>query len=242
MKINYYYFGKQCPIIEDTLRQWKNDVKMNCFDISEDFALAKQKKMYFPFLIECNNKRYFAPFTQDTLTLIKEGKREEPYIVPLGKEVREGTITPLTQNNIRKVKGICTLNGCAEDCIRKAIFLQKHQDIYGFIHEYEGEVVAGVEYMPSTMIPYDIVRDKKTAFITCLYSPYNEFDYRSTVLKELEIYLKDKYDDVLIISDERSNFPNGTLPFFLKRGYIDQGVVDVEEGYCRLHLLRKRLK
>lgn len=36
-------------------------------------------------------------------------------------------------------------------------------------------------------------------------------------------------------------FPNGTLDWFPAQGYRNEGLLSVEPGYCRLHLVSKRL-
>lgn len=241
MKINFYYFGKQCPIIEETLHLYKDDKNIKCIDVSEDFALAKQKKMFFPFLSECEDKRYFSPLNRDLYALIEKQEKETPYIRDLSNMQREGELIPLTIDTISLCKEVCSLHGCTQACINKGKFLSKYQEVYGFLHKYNNEVVAGVEYLPSIVVPYDIPKNEESALITCLYSPYFDYDYRSVPLNKLEEYLKGKYQFLYVISDEDSYFPNGTLSFFINKGYDDLGILSKEEGYCTLHLLRKEL-
>lgn len=105
----------------------------------------------------------------------------------------------------------------------------------------ELEEKVGVEFMPSLLVPYEIPKDKKTAFITCVYLSDDKYDYKSAPLRKLEEYLRSTYDRVLVISDETGVFPNGNKAFFEKNGYTDNGIISHEEGYCTLHLMSKSL-
>lgn len=81
--------------------------------------------------------------------------------------------------------------------------------------------------MPSILVPYAIPKDKKAAFITCVYLSSDQYDYKSVPLRQLEKYLCDTYNKILVISDEN--------------GYVDNGVISREENYCTLHLMSKSL-
>jgi hypothetical protein len=90
-------------------------------------------------------------------------------------------------------------------------------------------------------VPYDIPRSNYYAFITCIYHSSTEFDYKSYPLGELERYLSGSYSKVYAITDEVGTFPNGNLEWFLQKGYQDEGIIAEEEGYCRLHIVGKKL-
>ena len=136
----------------------------------------------------------------------------------------------------------CTLNNCLASCLKKREFLSSLCDnFYGYLHLDNERVVGGAEYVPSLHVPYDIPKDEKTAFLTCIYHSSSEFDYKSYPLEKLEQRLAEKYEKIIAISDETGTFPNGNLQWFLDNGYEDKGVIGVEEGYCRLHLVGKTL-
>ena len=68
-----------------------------------------------------------------------------------------------------------------------------------------------------------------------------DVDAKTAPLQALENHLKDKYKKVIVISDEKGNFPNGDISFFIQNGYLDCGIV-LKEDYCVLHLMEKYLK
>lgn len=153
------------------------------------------------------------------------------------------SIIPLTNRNCH-IASQCS-GGCnADSSKRKASFLQQSkQEIYGFLNiDKDNHLLGGVEYIPTMLVPYDIPKNKDSAFITCIYNCDNTYDYKSKPLQELENYLCKEYKDIYVISDEDSTFPNGNLEFFIRNGYKDLGVVSEEINYCKLHLLRKVLK
>lgn len=152
-------------------------------------------------------------------------------------------IVPLTDMNCH-IASQCS-GGCNVDSgKRKASFLhQSNQDIYGFLNvDNENYLLGGVEYLPTMLVPYDIPKHKESAFITCIYNCDDSYDYKSKPLEELENYLCKEYKEIYVISDEESTFPNGNLEFFLRNKYEDLGMVSEENKYCKLHLLRKVLK
>ena len=113
---------------------------------------------------------------------------------------------------------------------------------YGFIHKDEsGHLIGGAEYLPSIIVPYDILHDVNTAFITCVYMSDSEWDYKTAPLQALEHYLSGQYKKVIAIADENGIFPNGDLKFFLRNGYRDEGIVYEDINYCSLHLVSKQL-
>jgi hypothetical protein len=249
MKIDFYYWGYQCPIIYEMIKFLKSlkssfyEIKL--FDISNDFETAKRMKMFFPFLTVFDNTiRYRSPlfFAAEE---IKKGiiPKEKPYIPKISFEKMEGNIKKLNSESIKEVLKCCTMTGCEEACEKKAEFLKGIEgDFFGYIHFQNNKIVGGVEFIPSTAVPYDIPKNSDTAFLSCLYNSSTEKDVRIYPLEKLEKELSKKYKEVIAITDEESVFPNGNLKWFIKNGYKDNGVISIEEGYAKLHLVSKTLK
>ncbi len=137
----------------------------------------------------------------------------------------------------------CTGRNCETACRKKVKFLSKCCDdgIFGYINVENGKLLGGAEYVPSAFAPYDIPKDEKTAFLTCAYLSSREHDYKTAPLQALEKHLKRRYERLLAISGEAEVFPNGDLRWFLDQGFRDKGIVSVEAGYRKLHLVSKAL-
>jgi hypothetical protein len=248
MRIDFYYWGTQCPIIEETillLKKFKGKVDWYLHDITDDQLIANQQKMFFPFLTVVDEKhRYRGPISEKLLNNFLEGKlgEEKPYIIPLAKEIYEGNIIPLTMENIAMISHGCTMSQCKGACRKKGKFLSSYCDgVFGFINVKDNKVLGGVEYLPSLVVPYNIPRDKDVAFLTCVYHSSSEYDFKSTPLKVLENYLKTRYNKILVITDEQGTFPNGNLNWFIDQGYQDEYILSEEQNYCKLHLMSKIL-
>lgn len=247
-KIDFYYWGYQCPInseILNLLDEFKDRFDISTYNIEKDFDLAKKQKMFFPFLtVVDGSERYKAPIHRNFLDKLFNGEKnvELPYIIEHGTKLYKANIIPLTKNNISLVSSKCTLANSCEFCIKKADFLSKYCDeVFGFINVEDEKVLGGVEYVPTTIVPYDIPKSDDFAFLTCLYHSSTEYDYKHYPFIELEKYLKNKYRRIFAITDEVGTFPNGDLKWFLDHGFIDEGVIAIEENYCKLHLVYKDL-
>ncbi|HEX3078107.1 MAG TPA: hypothetical protein VHQ24_14700 [Lachnospiraceae bacterium] len=248
MRIDFYYWGMQCPIHQemlDLLDEFSNQFTIKIYNIEDNYSLARKMNMFYPFLTVVDGRyKFFAPIMRGFLEQLVNGviNMEKPYIIPLANKVYKGDIIPLTSENISLLSEKCTMSCSEVNCAKKADFLSKYCDgIYGYANIKEGTLVGGAEYIPSIYVPYDIPRSKEYAFITCIYHSSAEFDYKSYPLGELERYLSSSYSKVYAITDEVGTFPNGNLEWFLQQGYQDEGIIAVEEGYCRLHLVSKKL-
>ncbi len=227
------------------LEEYKDTIDVHCYDISKDPALAKEMKMFFPTLIVLDgNRRYYSPLRKSFLDAVAKGSypEETPYLPQVGAEFVEEIIEPLTLDQIEDACACCG-NPTNNNCKNKENFLRTFsQDIYGYIHkDKKGNLLGGVEYLPSEKVPYDIPHEKDTAFLTCLYITDTQYDYKSAPLKRTEDYLQGQYKRIVAITDEVGIFPNGNLEFFLKHGYVDMGIVFEDPTYCRLHLVSKIL-
>ena len=247
LRIDFYYWGMQCPLNHEMvklLEQFKDDFNIVLHDVDKNAELVVQQRMFFPFLTVVDNKmRFFSPITRQFLMQLLNGEviEEKPYIIQLARERYKGEIVPLTRENIH-VAGKCTGREHATACRMKVDFLSNHFDgIYGYLNIENGDLLGGAEYIPSKLVPYNVPKDDKYAFLTCLYLSSSNYDYKALPLQALEVHLKKHYDKIIAISDELGVFPNGNLKWFLEQGYQDEGIISVEHNYCTLHLVSKYL-
>ncbi len=249
MDLDFYFWGFQCPLnnrVINILKGYEDKININYYDVSNDFDSANKMKMYFPTLIVVNKKyRYFSPMIKTQfLSRLCSGEypKEIPYRPKHGVIEKNVNILPLTMDNL-KVACKCTGQNCSEYRIKKERFLRKsNTKVFGYINvDHDNCLLGGAEYMPSVIVPYPIPQNKDSAYITCVYTTDSYYDYKSGPLKKLENYLKNQYNKVLVISDEKGTFPNGDLNFFLRNGYEDCGIISKEKDYCTLHLLSKTI-
>ena len=246
MRIDFYYWSYQCPLNGEMLQLLKE--YQDKFDIYyHDISIKKEKtqdlKMYFPTLTVVDEKyKYFSPLTKEFLNQLYYGDYpiEKPYQPHFYRNEYHVDISPIVSDNI-DIAGLCTGKKCTY-CHEKKDFLNNFDiSIYGYINHEGKKLLGGAEYVPSLIVPYDIPKGEEIAFITCIYSPYVDVDAKTAPLQALENHLKDKYKKVIVISDEKGNFPTGDISFFIQNGYLDCGIV-LKEDYCVLHLMEKYLK
>lgn len=247
-RLDFYYWGAMCPLNMEMLAlldEYRDRLNIVRHDISGAPGLAKEMRMYYPTLTVVDGKtRYYSPLSAALLDRLCRGglPREKPYVPELGTVERAGKIIPLTAAS-RYLAGQCTGRMCVHGCDCKAGALaEQGLPVFGFLNVEGKRLLGGAEFVPSELVPYDIPKDPRTAFLTCVYLSDGEYDVKSPPLRALEQYLSGQYRDVLVISDERGVFPNGDLAFFTRNGYTDWGVVAREPGYCTLHLMGKRLE
>ena len=113
--------------------------------------------------------------------------------------------------------------------VKKEFFKKAPGEIYGYLHKaQDNQLLGGVEYLPSIMIPYPVPHEEETAFNTCIYCLDPKYDYKSAPLRELENFLKQDYRRIIVVTDEEGVFPNGNMDFFLKHGYVDEGIIFID--------------
>lgn len=246
MKIDFYYWGNICPITDEMIElfnKYNDNFFVELHDISDDWDLAKNHEIYFPFLtIIDDTRRFYSPISDNFIQELMSGKIpiEKPYLPKLGGNIYYGKIEPINKENY-ELASLCTGRTKCKGCNSKIKMYQDNlEDIFGFVNIKDNELVGGAEFFPSIKVPYNIPKAKDIAFITCVYSSDEYFDYKTKPLEELEKYLSKKYTKVIVISDEKGVFPNGDLDFFKRNGYIDEKVI-FEDAYCKLHLLWKKL-
>lgn len=247
LKIDFYYWDMQCPINYEMLRlleKYNKLFEITFHNVKDNFVIAKQQKLFFPTLTVVDGvKRYFSPISERFLESLLKNQYpvEKPFILKHGREKYTGEIKALTEETIG-IAGMCTGRNCSENCQKKHDLLRDYCfDIFGFINVEGEQLLGGVEYVPSMIVPYDVPKDDDVAFLTCVYRSSERYDYKSAPLEALEGYLKGKYSRIISISDENGTFPNGDLKWFLDNGFRDEGVISSEPGYCKLHLVSKNI-
>lgn len=244
MKLAFYYWGMQCPINGYTLallERYQDRLEIVTEDITGKPERAKALGMFYPTLTVVEGKRYFAPLRPAMLEAFTRGEfpEEKPYCPPLSEKTITGRLEYLTRE---KLAIACQCTGMDRGPCGKEVWLDRcGQTVFGVLNLEGARLLGGAEYLPSLLVPYDVPKGERIAFLTCLYCSSPEGDYKSGPLAELERYLARQYRYLEVISDELGVFPNGNLSFFLKRGYQYMGFLREEPGYCRLHLLRKTL-
>lgn len=247
MKIDFYYWNAMCPLNLEMLSlidEYNSRIDIHTYDISDRPDLAKKLKMYYPTLTVVDERfRFFSPIRRNFFESVckEELPKEVPFRPALGRQPYCGTILPITGENY-SIAGRCVGHPDCKGCRSKTEYLKKAGlSVFGFMNTQDGELLGGVEYIPSLLVPYPIPHHDRTAFITCVYLSDKTYDYKAAPLAELEQYLTGQYNRLLVISDEKGTFPNGDLEFFLQHGYTDLGITAEEGEYCRLHLLEKYL-
>lgn len=248
MTIDFYYWGAACPLNVEMLallEEYRGRLEVASHDIGTDFGLAGRLNMFYPTLTVVNDRfRFFSPIGRAFLECLCRGELpvEKPYRPVLGRVPRVGKILPITSESY-ELASVCVGHAGCSGCPEKVRFLRRMGlELFGFMNVVEGRMVGGAEYVPSICVPYPIPREEGQALITCVYLSDGVYDYKSAPLEALERYLAEQYESALVISDEQGVFPNGDLGFFKRHGYEDLGIVAREEGYCTLHLLKKRLR
>lgn len=244
MKVELYYWGMQCPLNGyslDLLEKYQDRLEIFCRDITGKPELARELGMYYPTLTIAGGRRYFSPLRPETLEAFCRGEmpEEAPYRPILSERVVTGRLEYLTSANL-SLACQCTGMGVGT-CGKERWLAQFGETIWGVVNLDGRRLLGGAEFLPSWVVPYDVPKGEDIAFLTCVYTSGPEGDYKSGPLGALEKYLSGKYRYLQVVSDDLGVFPNGDLPFFLKRDYQYLGPLREEPGYCRLHLLRKVL-
>ena len=246
MQITFYHWGCQCPIIVEMLELFQHSAMddVSCIDITGQEKIAFEKQLYYPFLTIFDQELpWYGPVTAAVLKGVRDGTitREEPYVIAQSYEEKRGELLTLTRDTLSLTAKGCTMCTDCAQLKKKSDFLSScGLTTFGLIHQLEGQIVGGVEWMPSLQVPYPIPKDAHTAFLTCVYHSSEEADYKAWPLQCLEKELFKSYQRILVICDEESTFPNGPKAWFEWHGYCDLGLIQVLDGYARLHLLEKQ--
>lgn len=247
MNIDFYYWSFQCPLNVEMLQllaEYQSIFQIHTYDIAEHPEMAKQQHMYFPTLTVVDHiHRFVCPLTKTFLDTLAQGiiLKEIPYVPSLSRHTRNKQLQFITQDTYTRA-GVCIGKSCVSYCEKKIQFLNKMNiQVYGVMNLDGINLLGGAEYVPSHLVPYDIPKDSKMAFLTCVYTSNEDYDGKSAPLLKLEQYLSQQYERVIVISDECGVFPNGDLKFFKTLGYHDRGIISIEKDYCILHIMEKQL-
>lgn len=246
MKIDFYYWGSMCPISNEIIKRlnaYDRVFDIRLCDVAANPSMARNKKMYFPFLTVVNDKkRYYGPISEKLLQSFLSEKlpKETPYIPSLGTTEKTADIRKIVSGNYPLAAQCTGREKCLGCELKSKMYSEMTDGTIGFMNVEGEKLLGGAEYYPSLFVPYDIPKDKDIAFITCVYISDDRFDYKTAPLRTLEHYLARQYKKAVVISDEVGIFPNGDLKFFMRNGYKDDGIV-FEDEYCTLHLLSKDL-
>lgn len=254
--IDFYYWGTQCPynysnkLVLDQIKD-SYDIEVNYFDLSNDHNLAKKLHLYSPTMTVFNKKlRWSGPISFELIEKYLQGEMltRKPYIVESLYQEVVGELKPFLPENYKDISHLCSRGACHECSFEKSIWMTEIIDKYkskhlGILHYKDQKCVGGVEYVPSLEVPYDIPKSKDYAFITCVFTSDPVYDFKSHPLRRLEVDLKDMgYKKVYIVASREVSFPNGSLDWFLSKGYDDLGLVYYEENdHAYQHLLEKVL-
>lgn len=254
VKIDFYYWGDQCPH-NDRMRHLLSSLDnskycVSYYDITDDYRIAERLDIYSPTLMVFNDElRWNGPITADIIERISKGDipKAEPHYIELSNNLIEGSTKFVTEENVFDTCIPCFAG--KEYYYEKAEWIKKIKEDFGLdhlgvLHYWEGKCVGGAEYVPSLIVPYPIPKGKNIAFLTCSYLSDEDVDYRSHPLKVLEAELpKYGYEALIAIVAEKVTLPNGTLEWFINRGYVDLGELYYEErDFARMHLVKKELK
>lgn len=255
--IDFYYWGYQCPynysnkkILEEVRDEHGIDV--NFYELSENHSIAEAMNLYSPTMTIFNNGlRWSGPITHQLIKKYLSGEvlTRTPYIVKSENNEIVGELKQLTQETIEDINNLCCSRNCSRSSLFKEEWLQVIMDKYdlknmGILHYLDGELVGGVEYVPSLEVPYKIPKAEDIAYITCVYASHPVNDYKSYPLKELEKHLVENgFNKVYAVASEKVVFPNGPLKWFIDKGYVDLGILYYEENDgAYQHLVEKVLR
>lgn len=169
--------------------------------------------------------------------------------VDVGGELVEGELVPVTDGSVLSTCAPCLGSDDVGICRGKAewigsILRTTREEHLGYLHFVDGRCVGGAEYLPSRLVPYAVPRKSdSTAFLTCSFASHAERDYRSHPLSHLERHLEESgYDSLTMVASSGTSFPNGTVAWYLGKGFCDEGVLSVDDRTGdELHFLRKKL-
>lgn len=254
VNIDFYYWGDQCPH-NSRMRHLlssldSSEYHVNFYDITDDYQTAKKLNIFSPTLMIFNDElRWNGPITIDIIKKISKGDIPiaQPYHIEVSNNLIVGSTKLLTEETVVDTCTPCLAG--KEYCYDKSKWIKKIKEDFGInhlgiLHYWKKKCVGGAEYVPSLIVPYPIPKGKDSAFLTCLYLSDENADYKGYPLKILEAeLLKFGYKTLVAIVSDKVVFPNGTLKWFMDRGYVDLGELYYEErDFARMHLVKKYLE
>lgn len=255
--IDFYYWGLQCPHNYSNIQVLKTiqdnyHIEVNYYDLASHHELAESLHIYSPTMtIFDNDLRWTGPITYKLVENYISGilPKRTPYLVESENIYTEGTYQVFTPHQHKSIENLCCFHNYPNSSEEKAKWLKEIMDKYelkhlGILHYLESKCVGGAEFIPSLEVPYGIPKSSEIAFITCVYSSDQKYDYKKYPLMILEKELVNMgYDGVYLIASERVAFPNGPMTWFTDQGYSDCGLLFYEKNDdANQHLMYKKLK
>lgn len=256
-KIDFYYWGDQCPHnfkMRELLKSLSSDSRciINLYDTSKNNSIAKHLNIFSPNMAVINDKiRWHGPISIDKLESILDGviPDAKPYVVKMSNDIVKGEIKDLTEDTVLDTCMLCAASQDEMHCNTKSSWIKELRQSYnlphlGKLHYLNKVCIGGAEFVPSLAVPYPIPKAKDLAFLTCSFGTSDKGDYKSYPLQELEEELLSLgYKFIVAIASENTPFPNGPLDWFLEKGYVDLGFIFKEERhFAKMHLIKKELR
>ncbi len=257
MNIDFYYWGDQCPFNSINIKQLNKlqeleNFDINYYDFSSTTELAKDKSFFSPtFTIINNSFRWTGPLWDSDIEKLKMGILPTRFVIDAidGSVIIEKDLIKLNKLNSIFIKDKCTSSQCEKECLKKSEWLGKLEvkynlDFLGILHVEKNRCIGGAEFIPSLETPYNIPKSDEIAFLTCIYSSDSYFDFKDYPLRELEKLLFEAgFNKLCGIASEYRTFPNGTLNWFLDRGFEKVKFLYYEEvDMAEQYLFQKKLE
>lgn len=252
--LKFFYFGWQCPHNAYLLARiktiaWQERVKLHLFDVTGDEETCRKYSVFSPTMVLVNDKyRWHGPFTKERILMMLEDEEVKPESLPMKQsdDVIRGELVPMTPRSVLDTCAPCMNMKDKGMCYGKAEWMTdmlkgtqlKH---LGYLHYVDGECVGGAEFLPSTKVPYPIP-DKRgdNAYLTCTYVSRSEKDFKSHPLERLIQDLRDMpFTTLSVAAAEESVFPNGPMDWFVRKGFVDKGILVREDMHeATIHYLQ----
>jgi len=257
MNLKFFYFGNQCPhncylLARVKTIAWQEHVPLNLYDLTEDPSMAERYRIFSPNLLIVNDKyRLHGPFTKERVHAMLDYEDLEPskHVVKQSDNVVRGDLVAIAPDSVLQTSTACAGTDDSGLCRGKAEWVRdtllrsglKH---LGYIHRLDRKCVGGAEFLPSLVVPYP-VPDKRedNAFLICSYMSDEKRDYKTHPLEALERDLGQwGFDTLSVAASSGVVFPNGPSEWFVKKGFMDKGLLAEEDLHgAEIHYLQKRL-
>jgi hypothetical protein len=257
MNLKFFYFGNQCPhncylLARIKTIAWHEHVPLKLYDLTEDPGKAEEYRIFSPNLLIVNDKyRLHGPFTNDRVHSMLDDEDIGPtrYVVRQSEDVVRGDLVPVSTDSVLQTSSACVdsqdrgLCRGKSEWVRDTLFstLLKH---LGYIHRFDGRCVGGAEFLPSLIVPYPVPdKREKNAFLTCSYMSDEKHDYKTHPLEALERDLAEwGFDTLSVAASSAVVFPNGPSEWFVKKGFVNKGLLVEEDLHgAEVHYYQKRL-
>jgi len=254
----YLHFGGQCPwylwMLEQVTRAAREvEGEVRIVDVMDEPSYAADYRMYFPFMTIIDDfwRIPAQVAARDLVSIAEDGLPGEPTVQ--GPKIQVGRLDEVRKMTLANIQETCPLcvpyyesRGCRGKKAWASSIVKESDNLLGYIGYKNEHVLAAVEMMPATEVPYPLEdKDAKTAFITCLYSQSGSLDYRADVLAPLIRYLQGQgLNRIQVIAGNRTAFPNGPAAFFEEFGFENKGEIDrvlLKKGTEEIYLMEKEL-